>query len=264
MRDASRWFEQFHGGRAPDWVAERVELPHWLADLGPVLSVSYLRDNGAGELEPRQHTFAPHARPTLARTESGRLAVVGGSYNVTHRGIMDNKAMTRHDPRAQFAPMAPRVTSAGVPVHGRSTPREGAMVPRANPMSMMDLRKGAERLLDGAIIGGTCLVGVGVSDLIVERTMWGESGRAVAQGLGLCVPGAVLMMTSARHVGTGLFAAGVTGVGLRVARARQWDRAVAGWLERMMPGRPAAAREGGALWDDNGGADVRVEAVANA
>lgn len=261
-RDARAWFSRFHAGTRPEWTGERVELPRWLADLGPVVSVAYLRATPRGE-ELREHRFAPHARPTLARDDRGALAVVGGHYNVTEVGIVDNKAMTLHrDPRAGFTSAAPmaRYTPRGVPIHGLATPREGAVVPRANPLEFADLRVGAARVLDAAVVGGTAFVGLGVSDMIVERTMWSESARAVAQGLGLGLPGALLCFTPAQNIGTGLVAAGMAGAGLRVARARQWDRTVAGWLARMMPGR-TAAREGGSLWDE--GADVRVEAVAN-
>lgn len=174
---------------------------------------------------------------------------------------MDNKAkaLTLHrDPRGAFSSPAPlaRYTPQ---VHGKATPREGAVVPRANPLEFADLRVGAARVLDAAVVGGTAFVALGLSDMVVERTMWSEPARAVAQGLGLGVPGALLCFTPAQNIGTGLVVAGLAGAGMRVARSRQWDRIVAGWFARMMPGR-TASREGGALWDE--GADVRVEAVA--
>lgn len=161
--------------------------------------------------------------------------------------------------------MAARVTPQGVPVYGRQTPREVVLVRRANPLELVDMKEGGRRVADALVTGGTALVAMGLSDMIVERTTWPESGRALAQGLGLALPGAVLCFTDADAVGAGLVAGGIASAGLRVARARQWERVVAGWIQRMMPGRAAgaAADAGAVLWGDEGGAEVRVEAAAN-
>lgn len=261
-REAAQWYERLHGGLAPEWRAQPVEVPRWLGDLGPLASVTYLRHTPRG-VEAREHVFAPHARPTLARTDSGQLAVVDGRYHVTERGIMDHTGLALRDGRAGFTAItAQRYTPAGVPVHGRQTPREGVMVPRANPLSVADLREGGERIGGAVVAGGACLVLVAASDALVERTSWCENTRAAVQGVGLVVAGSGMCLTGAVDVGRGAIAAGITAAGLRYVRSRGWDRAIAARLASLFGSVRPEERSGGALWDES--ADVRVEAMATA
>ncbi len=257
--DPRRWFKAFHAGTAPTWVEHHARTPRWLADLGPAVGVAYLRPTPRGE-ELRVHAFAPHARPTLARNDLGELDFVGGSYSVKEAGIVDNQ-LARRDPREGFKALtAQRMTPQGIPVHGRQTPREGVMIPRANPIGLVELRQGGSRLVDAGVIGGTAVVTHFSADAIVERTTWGEGTRSVASLVGGALPGALLLLTDAHVVGAGMIAGGITSGGLRFARAKQLDRWIARGMARLFPAR---ARDGAALFDnDTGGADVRVESVA--
>lgn len=247
--DASAWFRRFHGERPRQWLAAEWRRPEWVADLGPLVAVSYL---GPRQVV-RQHTFAPGARPVLVRDDRGALGVVGGDYKVEEVGIVDNR-LTVVDPRTRF-------TRAGVPVHGRQVPRgEVATVPRANPMTAADLVEGARRVGDAVGVGGVALMTVGGSDMVVERTAWGEGARAAAQ-LALIVPGAVLCATAAQRIGAGVVVGAIVGGGLRLARHWQWDRMAAAWADRVMPNRRTEETAPAAGIDDR---DGRVEATVNA
>ncbi len=264
---ARQWFERFHAGASPSWRLERLEPPAWLADLGELVSVAYVRDTPRGR-EVREHVFAPASRPVLARDDRGALAVVGGSYNVREVGIVDSHKGLQHVPHHAALSHAPRgialrTTPAGVPVHGRQTPREGAMVPRANPMSVQDLAHGAQRLGSAVTVGFGTLAGVYLSDMVVERTTLGEKGRAFAQFAALGVPGSIALMTGAHHAGAGAVSAAITGAGLRLFRAWGWDRMLAARLARWWGTMRPEERAGAGLWPEGAGADVRVEAVAN-
>jgi len=265
MTAAHDWYRAFHGV-SPRWSVEARRDPQWFADMGPAVAVTYLRPTSRG-VELRTHPFKPESRPMLARDDGGSLHFLGGNYTVSEFGIMDqSRAMTRtdyNDPRRGMVPVSAtagvRYTPQGVPVHGRQVPREGVVVPRANPVSMVELREGGRRVLDAGVIGTTALVSVAVSDALVENTSWSEGARGWVQLAGLGLPGVVLTMTRARSVGVGLVAGGVSGAGLRWMRAAQIDRKIAAWYRKMFRSS-STGQTGGALWDE-GGMDARVEAI---
>lgn len=256
--DAQRWFTRFHG-RAPEWVSQPIARPAWLADVGDVVAVTYRARGRAGL---REHVFSPGAGPTIARDETGAGHLVGGAYKITEQGIMDQSRAMMRDGRAGLMDARARYTPGGVPVHGRQVPAEGVMVPRANPITMDDLRARAPRVGHALVMGGVASVAVGVTDAVVERMNWSEGYRAFVQGAVNVGVGGVLVLTDTHDdIGSGLIAAGVVAPVLRMARARQWDRMVAGWLARLRGVASASPSGAGVIYDDG---DFKVESRVSA
>lgn len=247
--DLARWYRRFQGVR-PTVAPELLARPAALADLGELVAVVYRRRGG----DLREHAFSEHARPALARDETGALHVVGGDYRVTERGIVDMNHATGialHDAALV------RFTPKGVAVYGRATPREGLAVPRFNPIgdAVGSLRRGGEVIARGVAVGGIAWASGTVSDVLVERTPWSEGWRAVAQGVMLGAPG-VALAASAPTLSVGLLSGALASAGGRFVRARQWDVRARTWLAGLMPQRPAAAGVRGGE-----GFDVRTEAA---
>lgn len=238
--DLARWYREFHG-RASVPVRAELAAPREVADLGELVAVTYRRPGG----DLREHVFSPAARPVLVRDERGALHTLGGAYRVGGKGIADmSSSMVLHDTR-------PRYSRSGVPVLGRAIPREGLSVVRHNPImgAMEAMRDGAAAVGDAVVVGGVATLGVQGSDALVARTPWSEGWRAAAQGLGLGLPG-LLVIRSMPRTGSGLIAAALVGGVGRWARFKQWDRTAARWASALMGGAApaAAAREGGAVY----------------
>ena len=91
---ARRAYEAFQWGRKPRRVTRaRVSPePEVLAQLGQLTHVTYQTKKGSEKVALYEHAFGEEGgrRPVLALDpKSGRLHIVGGSYRVTARGIID-------------------------------------------------------------------------------------------------------------------------------------------------------------------------------
>lgn len=131
--------------------------------------------------------------------------------------------------------------------------------PAAPMLSFREMGAVAREVGETAVVGAATLAASAISDAIVERTSLSETGRAVAQGVTLGVAGTALMMTGARTVGRGVVVAGIVATGMRVVRAKQWDRIAARWLAQKLGTQRPEERAGSGLWDDP---DIRVEAMS--
>lgn len=203
---AARWFGVFHRAPPDGGALVRVRPPRWLAELGELSAVTYLR-RLPGRVVAYQHTFAPHARPMLCRDDAGQLQTVGGSYSVTTRGITDSA------PRERTTMQRESYDNEGNPVHGR---REGK-VPLTNPDNTMDGLM--ERAGDAAVVALVAAGTTVASDAAVERLPWTEGKRAVLQGAGCVALGVGADQLGMRRTAVGIVAGGVVGASRRGLRA---------------------------------------------
>jgi len=95
LLDRARAFrERFHWGRPARGVrrAKVAPLPRALAKLGSLQAIVYATNKAGDGYSHYEHQFGEEGgkRPDLAvDVESGRLHIVGGSYRVEERGIVD-------------------------------------------------------------------------------------------------------------------------------------------------------------------------------
>lgn len=155
----------------------------------------------------------------------------------------------------------PMKAPASPPMH--ATRVAGAVLPPmgAPKLSLPELGAAAREIGGSIAAGSAALTAAAISDAIVERTSLSEGSRAIAQGLALGAAGAVVSMTGARTAGRGLIAAAVVSSGFRYARARQWDRAIGGWIARTLGTQRREERAGAGVWGDD--PEIRVEAMTN-
>lgn len=86
---AAALFEDFTGHAADEYQQVDLPRPKVALAFGKLLAVEYetVRD---GKVERYRHAFKKESRPTLAAAHDGSsLAIVGGRYNFTERGITD-------------------------------------------------------------------------------------------------------------------------------------------------------------------------------
>lgn len=94
LKDAERAYQGFHWGRPPRRrVAVRLpRRPRALVKLGNLEAVTYSTTKGREGFQHYEHEFGEEGgkKPVLAMDpESKRLHVVGGTYRVEDRGIVD-------------------------------------------------------------------------------------------------------------------------------------------------------------------------------
>lgn len=85
--DMVRAFKEFHWGDPPDrigWADDPRYEGETLVQLGKMSEVAYTTNKG-GEVFEFVHRFDDP--PCLCADSAGRLAIVGGTYQVTKRGI---------------------------------------------------------------------------------------------------------------------------------------------------------------------------------
>ena len=90
LRDAVKLYENFSGHDAePIGQVEFPENPQIALAIGDILGVAYetVRD---GKVEKYYHAFKKSARPLFVVSHDGKqLFMIGGSYDFTERGIVD-------------------------------------------------------------------------------------------------------------------------------------------------------------------------------
>lgn len=90
LRDAAKLYEDFTGHEAEIvGKTEKPEIPDVLVAIGEIDGIMYstVRD---GKLERYIHQFRKNSRPLFAVSPDGKqLFMLGGAYNFTDRGIVD-------------------------------------------------------------------------------------------------------------------------------------------------------------------------------
>lgn len=87
---ALRRYEEFTGHRGDSYQEITVDLPRAALTVGECDGILYttVRD---GEKEHYIHRFKKSARPLLAASHNGKqLLLIGGNFEFTERGIVDN------------------------------------------------------------------------------------------------------------------------------------------------------------------------------
>lgn len=87
---ASQLFADFSGHDASPWARVRIEVPKVALVVGRCDGVLYttMRD---GRIEKYIHRFKAKVAPALCASPDGRqLFLVGGSFEFTERGIVDD------------------------------------------------------------------------------------------------------------------------------------------------------------------------------
>ena len=90
IREAAKLYENFSGHEADYYDEVPVTWPDVALKVGLCDGIMYetIRD---GKVERYVHKFRKNARPVLTASHDGnQLAIIGGKYNFTDRGIVDN------------------------------------------------------------------------------------------------------------------------------------------------------------------------------
>ena len=90
INEASYLLEDFTGHKATKSTKHVINIPKVALQVGQCDAILYTTTRD-GVVEHYKHTFKKRSAPILAASHDGKdLVLVGGNYNFTNRGIVDN------------------------------------------------------------------------------------------------------------------------------------------------------------------------------